>query len=529
MTELTVPRKILIADDSALVAKVLSDVLRKHGYSVVTAANGIEAAQAVYSEQPDLIVLDIFMPRMNGYQVCRLLKNDPLVSHIPVVINTASDSRSTEFWSLHTGADAFMMKGATSAELLDKVGGLLQNHVAPPLPQSPLRPGPEEILSKLCALSDQELYSTTVKSMQWKTILENLSEGILLVDMERRVSSANHFLCGLLGVLEVDILGKPLEAGLGDAAGAATLQLIERALDKNQEPTCDSEIHGHPGKVTPVSISVALVHDYLGEVVGFVCLFQDITRRKQIESLNQLKNDLTDMIVHDLRTPLTSLLTGMQTVALLGEMNEDQKEFMGISIEGGQILLGMINDLLDISKMEDGSLKLELKELEVAAVLSRATRQVSSLAEAKGLQLLCDVPAGLPAVQGDEDKLLRTLVNLLSNAIKFTPDGGTITVTAQLIPLALRRTLGEGVLLTVQDTGEGIPREAFERVFEKFGQVETRKAGRKMSSGLGLTFCKMVVEAHGGRIWVESEVGQGATFFLSIPAPHHVSDTQSEK
>jgi signal transduction histidine kinase len=398
-----------------------------------------------------------------------------------------------------------MMKGATSAELLDKVGSLLKTHVPPPLPQSTLRPGPEEILSKLCALSDQELYSTTVKSMEWKTILENLGEGILLVDMERRVSSANHFLCGLLGILEADV--------------AATLQLIERALDKNQEPTCDSEIHGHSGKITPVSISVALVRDYLGEVVGFVCLFQDITRRKQVESLNQLKNDLTDMIVHDLRTPLTSLLTGMQTVALLGEMNEDQKEFMGISIEGGQILLGMINDLLDISKMEDGSLKLETSPLETAELLKRATRQVSSLAEAKGLQMSCNVVATLPPVQGDEDKLLRTLVNLLSNAIKFTPDGGTITVTAQPISLALRHTLGDGVLLTVQDTGEGIPKEAFERVFEKFGQVETRKSGRKMSSGLGLTFCKMVVEAHGGRIWVESEVGQGTTFFLSIPAP----------
>ena len=116
---------------------------------------------------------------------------------------------------------------------------------------------------------------------------------------------------------------------------------------------------------------------------------------------------------------------------------------------------------------------------------------------------------GIPHPTADDDKLRRILVNLLGNALKFTPRGGTITLEA--------KPDGECLRFGVRDTGEGIPKEAFERIFEKFGQVETRKSGRKMSTGLGLTFCRLATEAHGGSIWVESEVGVGSTFYFTIP------------
>ena len=516
--------KILVADDSPVVSRVLSNILRGGGYSVVTAADGIEAVQAVYGERPDLVILDIFMPRMNGYQACRLLKHDPDVAHIPIVINTASDHRGAEFWSLHTGADAFMLKGATPAELLAQVDRMVSTRAAQHLMTAPTIPNPETILTNLCTLVDSELYGTTVKAMEWKTIFENLCEGILQLDTRGRVSSANRFLCSMLGVVEAEIVGLPVREALGEPAGGVTRELFENAQDKNQEQARDLEITGTSGRKTPVAIHVTPVHDYLGEMVGCVCLVSDITRRKQIEALNQLKNDLTDMIVHDLRTPLTSVLTGMQTVALLGDMNEDQTELIGISIEGGQILLGMINDLLDISKMEDGSLRLERKPLDVEELIKRAARQIDSLARAKGLTLQCEIAPGLAPLVGDDDKLLRMLVNLLSNAVKFTPDGGVLTMGAHTVAHAERWGAREEIMLWVRDTGEGIPADAFVHIFEKFGQVETRASGRKMSTGLGLTFCKMVAEAHGGRIWVDSAIGQGSTFFVSIPVDSSADD-----
>ncbi|MBV9470633.1 MAG: response regulator [Abitibacteriaceae bacterium] len=504
-------RKVLVADDSPVVSKILSRTLQGAGYTVINAADGMEAAQAVYCELPDLVVLDIFMPRMNGYQVCRLLKHDPLVAHIPIIINTGSDVRGAEFWSRHTGADAFMFKGSPPAELLITVAQLIPAKPVAPTSSTIHAPAPEEILCKLSTLMDQELYASIAKQIELKTILENLCEGIITLDTEQQITSANHFFCQMIGKAEYELNGQSVGVALGEPAGAEISEMFAQALAGQLPPSRDSEIRSQSGGLTPVAINVELVHDYLGETIGGVCLLQDITRRKQIEALNQVKNDLTHMIVHDLRTPLTSLLTGLQTVEALGDLNVDQEEFLNISIEGGEILLGMINDLLDISKMEDGSLRLEYQAVTVSDLVLRAERQVNSLAEAKQLKLLTEIMPDLPVFSGDEDKLLRTLVNLLSNAVKFTPETGSITIAVRL---ADNR---DEVVFTVHDTGEGIPAEAFERIFEKFGQVETRQAGRKMSTGLGLTFCKMVVEAHQGRIWVESELGRGSTFSFTIP------------
>jgi signal transduction histidine kinase/CheY-like chemotaxis protein len=530
--------KILVADDSAVAAAMLSNVLKSRDYDVVRAADGIEAVQHVYDQSPDLILLDIFMPRMNGYQACRLLKDDPAVAHIPIIIMTGSDSRSAESWSLQTGADAFMTKGFDPTELLATVDRLLSTqtpHAAQPIQQPP---GPEEILAKLSLLMDRELYSNTIERTELRTILQNLTDGVLTLDMQQRITRANPALGQMLGVSETELLGRSCSEFLGQGATAATLELFDQALadqkdskaavdaanidvpdkDESSPETRDCELRNQSGGITPVAISVALLHDYMGETVGCVCMFQDFTRRKEIEALydklrdlDEAKENLTHMIVHDLRTPLTSVIGGMQTLELVGDLNEDQQEMVGIAISGGESLLGMINNLLDISKLEDGSLKLEYSQLMPKDLVTHAVGQVASLVSDKNLELTQDIAAELPTFAGDEDKLRRVLVNLLGNAFKFTPSNGNITVMAR------RGEDNDELLFAVRDTGEGIPPEAFGHIFEKFGQVENRQAGRQMSTGLGLAFCKMAVEAHGGRIWVESTLGQGSTFFFTIP------------
>jgi signal transduction histidine kinase len=203
----------------------------------------------------------------------------------------------------------------------------------------------------------------------------------------------------------------------------------------------------------------------------------------------------------------------METVAVAGDLTELQREIMGIALSGGQTLLGMINDLLDVEKLESGSMQLDYAVLSAAELAASAVSQVASLAESKQLVLVRQIAADLPPLRGDENKLRRTLVNLLGNAIKFTPSGGAVTVEAR------PSKEGQSVLFSVSDTGEGIPPEAFGRIFEKFGQVESRQGGRIMSTGLGLTFCKLAVEAHGGHIGVESAPGQGSTFCFTIPLP----------
>ena len=229
----------------------------------------------------------------------------------------------------------------------------------------------------------------------------------------------------------------------------------------------------------------------------------------RLQALEKLRDDLTHMIIHDLRTPLTSVIVGMQTLEMVGELNADQREMLAISLLGGATLLGIINDLLDVEKLESGAMTLDLASIAPAALVASALAQVASLAAGKNLRLDSDIAPNTPDFRGDEGKLRRVLVNLVGNAIKFTPYGGVVSVEA--------RTNTDTITFAVRDTGEGIPPEAFGRIFEKFGQVEARRAGRAMSTGLGLTFCKLTVEAHGGKLSVESELGRGSTFRFWVP------------
>ncbi|MBV9867522.1 MAG: hybrid sensor histidine kinase/response regulator [Abitibacteriaceae bacterium] len=234
-----------------------------------------------------------------------------------------------------------------------------------------------------------------------------------------------------------------------------------------------------------------------------------------LQEVEQLKENVTQMIVHDLRTPLTSLITGIGSVRVLGPINAAQLECLEIALQGGESVLAMVNDLLDINKIESGCFQLYHRTIRVENLIEETLQQVTLLARHKRQELVVDTSPDLGLVWADPDKLKRTLLNLVGNAMRFTPCGGQITI-------AVRRETQKGVMsFTVTDTGEGIPPEALEKIFDKFGQVETRKGDRSLTTGLGLTFCKMIVEAHGGQIQVQSELGQGSTFSFTIPLHLH--------
>ncbi|MEN6347756.1 MAG: hybrid sensor histidine kinase/response regulator [Armatimonadia bacterium] len=375
-TEAAPAPNLLIVDDTPANLQVLAAMLKEQGFTVRPVPSGELALRAAESEPPDLILLDIMMPEMNGYEVCERLKDNDDLRDIPVIFISALSDTSDKVKAFEVGGLDYVTKPFQFEEVRARVGAHLK-------------------LRRL------------------------------------QVEAAEH----------------------------------HRQLEQSYE---------------------------------------------QLRELEELRDSLMHMIVHDLRTPLTSIITGLETMETLGELDDLQQELLTVSIEGGHTLLGMINDLLDINKMESGQMELERSEVNAAALAQRCVNQVATLAQEKGLELGVEISESLPVLQADEEKLRRTLVNLLGNAIKFTPQGS--------VTLAVRHSPEDNALcFAVRDTGEGIPEEAFERIFEKFGQVETRKAGRKMSTGLGLTFCKMVAEAHGGRIWVESELGVGSVFSLALP------------
>ncbi len=254
----------------------------------------------------------------------------------------------------------------------------------------------------------------------------------------------------------------------------------------------------------------------------------------QLRRMEEMRDSLTAMLVHDLRTPLTTMLGSLEMLHddRMGPIEPElQKEMIGMSTQGGHRLLNLINELLDISKMEAGEMKLRLDTVRVDGVVERAIRQVAALDFGDRARVVTQISPDLPLIQADEEIITRVLINLIGNALKFTPRDGTVTVGVRLsnpkreglknaISLTRDHPLGETsdvMLFFVQDSGEGIPKEDLGKIFDKFGQVETRKAGRKMSTGLGLTFCRLATEAHGGHIWVESELGVGSTFFFTVP------------
>ncbi len=229
----------------------------------------------------------------------------------------------------------------------------------------------------------------------------------------------------------------------------------------------------------------------------------------QLEIASHHKSQFLANMSHELRTPLNAILGYTELIVdqIYGEVPEKINEVLDRVQKSGRHLLGLINDVLDLSKIEAGQLTLGLSSYAFNDVVQAVVSAVGSLAAEKQLRLTADVAPDLPVGQGDERRITQVLLNLVGNAIKFT-DTGTI---------AIRVTAdGEGFLVSVSDTGSGIPEDQQERIFEEFQQVDA-PASRNKGTGLGLAIAKRIVELHGGRIWVESVVGKGSTFFLSLP------------
>jgi signal transduction histidine kinase len=258
------------------------------------------------------------------------------------------------------------------------------------------------------------------------------------------------------------------------------------------------------------------VRDLEEQIVGWLFIFRDIS--EEIE-LARLKDEMTHMLVHDLRSPL-ALLKGSLGLIETSFADRNEEEFgqlLGMAQRNSERMLDMVNELLEISKLESGELKLHPEAVEVRSLLEDTAARHAVVAAHCKIALEIAVDPDLPAVYVDLSLITRVLNNLLDNAIKFTPDGGHIRLWSTPDPAPST----DHILIGVTDTGPGIPQEAHSQVFEKFQQIESVR-GRRAGTGLGLSFCKLVVEAHAGRIWVESEPTQGSTFLMTLPlSPKH--------
>lgn len=230
-----------------------------------------------------------------------------------------------------------------------------------------------------------------------------------------------------------------------------------------------------------------------------------------LKQLEELKQDLTRMIIHDLKSPLSGIMGSLDYLesGLLGELPQDQKRIITLAKQSSEKMLAMIQNLLDVAKMEEGKLDLKKEKFDLARLIEERIQQYGPLAAKENKQLSADVESGLPKIEAERHLIERVLNNLVSNALNHTASDGKIEVGA--------RALEGFVEVRVSDNGAGIPPEYIDKIFEKFVQVRRREASLRTGAGLGLTFCRMVVETHGGKIRVESKLNRGSSFIFTLP------------
>ncbi len=234
---------------------------------------------------------------------------------------------------------------------------------------------------------------------------------------------------------------------------------------------------------------------------------------RKLRELEKVRDDLMKMIVHDLKTPLTSVLASLE-MALdgdFGEVSEMQRRVLGDAETKAEDLLGLIGDLLEVARIEESAIDLDLQPIAAGAFVGEIVQEWDVRFQQEGAKVFVDVADDAPVIEADKGLLKRVFANLIQNAITHTASGVEITI------LAHKDTATGGILYTVADNGPGIPPEYHELIFRKFERAKQPEVPRVRSSGLGLAFCKLAVEVHGGRIWVRSTEGQGSQFHIALP------------
>lgn len=373
----TIRGRVLVVDDQDTNRLLLRELLEAQGHEVVEITHGQEALERVTGIAPDVVLLDIGLPGMDGFEVCRRLKGDPATASIPVLLVTALSQRDQRLQGIGAGANDYITK---------------------PIDRS---------------------------------------------DLSLRVRNA-----------------------------------------------------------------IRMRH-----------LFLEVEEQyRRLEQLERLRDSLVHMIVHDLRSPLAGIRAYLDLLTLdgAGKLDAELTDSIDAARKVAVEMTDMVSDLLDVSQMEVGKMPLELSPTSVE-VLTRDA--VAAAGAGPRVQVRVDSASDKLRLVCDAGIIRRVIANLIGNAVKFTPASGPVTVIVE----------GDGteVKVSVVDTGPGIPPEYHQKVFEKYGQVEAARHGAKHSSGLGLTFCKYAVEAHGGRIGLESGIGKGSTFWLALPVRGPVMTAQT--
>jgi len=352
----------------------------------------------------------------------------------------------------------------------------------------------------------QVKYKNLVKEKnQTEAIVQSLAEGLVVVNNRGEVVMMNPAAEKLLGVEKQKKIGKSLTEGL---SGNEVVALVRDVKGQGERVVEIDSAQAETKKI--IRSSSALVENENGQTVGMVSVLTDVTKQRE---LDRLKSQFVSSVTHELRTPLVATQKALDVIITktAGPVNDDQARFLDIARRNLERLYALINDILDLSKLEAGKMKIETAPANIEQVVNDVATSLGSWANSKKIQVNKNIAPGMPTVVMDAGRVIQVLNNLVSNALKFTPQGGTVVLEVK------PRPDGQYVEVSVTDTGIGIAKEDLGKLFQKFIQVGERRQMDVSGTGLGLSIAKEIIELHGGRIWAESEKGQGATFRFVLP------------
>jgi signal transduction histidine kinase len=494
---------ILLVDDEKWIRDSSQRLLRESGYDVITAENGQRALDFLSKNPVDLILLDLKMPVMGGEEFLHAMP--PQHADVPVIVITGHGSLDVAVNCMKKGVYDFITKPFDIPQLLHSIERALENRNL----ERKAKTYQEETVQNLLELSTEK--------KRLETIISCIANGIMVTNKNLEVVLHNPALLRLLDVSGPVTNPVPVHAILKDETLIETLKKIQSGEPLEKEFVAQ-EIRVGQRVLRAISAPTLEPERHVfWTVAGAVTVLEDITLFKQ---LDRMKSDFVNMVAHELRSPLVSIrqLNSVLLEGLAGPLAEKQEDFVKRGMKKIDALLALINDLLDVAKLEAGRLVQKKTAIDLSEMIEDMVLLMQLRAKEQGILLIHSCKNMRPVV-ADPKNIEEVLNNLLTNAINYSPEGGKVTVTA--------RGVGNFVEIKVSDTGVGIAPEELPKIFYKFYRVKHPKTRQVTGTGLGLSIVKGIVEAYHGSIHVESVLDQGTTFTVLLPTAQETSGAPS--
>jgi PAS domain S-box-containing protein len=528
--------RVLIVDDDVNARLTVEALLLREGHDLAFASSGTEALAKISELVPDLVLLDVMMPGMDGFEVCRRLRSIPHLSTVPVIMVTSLDDRDSRLQGIEAGADDFIAKPLDGAELrarvrtvarLNRYRRLLDEQSRRQEAEDEVRRLYQELQHYVEGLEEtvaQRTHELKVERDRTQAILDALGEAVVVVDIGGTIQYVNPAAVSLTGYAKEEMLGQSLLLWQRDRQPTELNDQIWEAIRTGSVWRGEVVNVRQDRTLYDALVTVAPLCEPggPGQPVGFVSVQRDITPLKEAE---RLKDQFVSNVSHELRTPLSVLVLTIGNLDMLYDRLGDSKRRSMIQDirEQARLLNELIHSVLEMSRIDGDRISKEREPLDLTEMVQLEAQKQLPLAQ-KASVVLCVRGVAHVSVCGHDGQLRQVVRNLLSNAIKYTPAGGQITCECQVLqdepaeaewPGSTDLTTGRWAAVRVVDTGIGISSEHLPHLFERFYRVETE--GDTPGAGLGLSIAKELVEHHDGHIGVASAPGKGSIFAFYLP------------